>query len=795
MLILFLSFYTFQNYNQNFHALEKSEFDFKIYELNDKSRWLEYKKDSNLSAQRVNKEIKSVLIFKKSGSLFLNFSFQKKDINSSIAYEILKNQKIMDKFVLKVEEKHQTHLELSSDDVIEIHVTIEKTGSYWGQLETSFQASLLYVDALIILFIWLLFMLFLLYKNYGYLALLSYFIFSLMIVAEYLNFGRLTFELILNYTFLVLLWTLLMLGTYQLFSRLKRFKIASILLFLLCLLLVTVPLLFLLYSLNFDHPLSQEALYAVFQSNSNESVEYVEKFIKFPYLLLFFATPLFMGFLIHKQERIVASKINTPLMVIMTFILSITLCQQVSNFRLPNFILEHFDKYNEELKLFHEVQAKRTTGELKFRATKMSKGETHIVVIGESLNKNHMGIYGYIRDTTPHLSKMLKEGKLLLFTNTYSNHTHTVPVLSLALTEANQYNHKNYYESLSIVEILKKAKLETYWLSNQNIYGEWDNMVSVLATGADKLIALNHTIGCSVQTQQYDEALIEPLEAIFSQPSSKNRVVFIHLMGSHSVYGSRYPEEKFSIFTKDLNATVFGKSALINQELNRYDNTIVYNDYVVSSLLKAIQKQKGVASFTYISDHADDINRDLGHSKDHFTYEMTQIPFLLWFSDEYIKKYPKKYGRLLHNRDRLFSNDMLYDTLIGLFEIETEKYNQQYDLSSKAYNLNPKDALVLHGKRHYTEASNHSYWQKVNLAYLREHKLLDRVIPCNIATIGTHHQVVDSGFSKFLKEKKCKETKTLSLGDVDFIEKLSKALKIIKKEDEVLVYYESDFNP
>lgn len=788
--LLFLFFYIFQNHNKNFHTLKKSEFDVQIYKLSTKNRWIEYKKDNNLSSQRANKQIKSILRFKKSGKLYLNFSFIKKDINSSIEYILLKNNRQIDKFSLRANSKHQTQLSINRDDILEIGVTINKNSSYWGTLNSSFNPSFFNLHTLLIIGLWIIFSLFLFYTNYGYLAFLSYAIFYMMIYVEILNFKSLNIEILLAYSFLLFAWTSFVLWIYQIFRKLKRFKISFFIVFSLLVLLTLVPILFMIYNFNFEHSLSKEALYAIFQSNSNEAFEYIEKFIAWIYLLLFVGIYLLIGVIIYKHENVKSAKINSFFLCFLILTFSTLSYKNYQNFRLVNFIVDEFENYTKELELFYETQSKRKIGALKFKATKTSIGETYIVVIGESLNKNHMGIYGYLRDTTPYLSKMKKQKNLILSHNVYSNHTHTVPVLSLALTQANQYNHKNYFDSLSIIEILNKAHIATYWLTNQNIYGEWDNMISVLATSAKKLIALNHTIGCNVSTQQYDEALLKPLKEILSQKTSKNRVIFIHLMGSHSVYGSRYPEDKFSIFTQDLNPNVFGKSASINQELNRYDNTIVYNDYLVSSILKELQALKGVSTFLYLSDHADDIDRDLGHSKDRFTYEMTEIPFISWFSKAYIKKYPKKYHNFLNNKDKLFSNDMLYDTLIGLFNIETKEYNAKYDLSSKAYNLNPKDALVMHGKRHYTESRNYIYWQKENIKYLKEHNLMDTVIPCNISTLGTTHQVVESGFTHYIN----KGTATLSLGDMAFKEKLSKHLKS-EERDKILLYYKSNFNP
>jgi glucan phosphoethanolaminetransferase (alkaline phosphatase superfamily) len=358
--------------------------------------------------------------------------------------------------------------------------------------------------------------------------------------------------------------------------------------------------------------------------------------------------------------------------------------------KLPRFVGDNIEKYNKELTLFKEVQEKRKSGKITFKATKKGQGETYIVVIGESLNKTHMGLYGYKRETTPILSKMYQNHEILRFDNIYSNHTHTMQVLSLALTEANQYNKKDYYNSLSIVDILNQADIETYWLSNQNMLGGWDNLVSVIAHSANHITSINTSIGYTITAQKYDGELIPKVTKILSQKSRKNRVIFVHLMGSHSTYWTRYPQDNYKIYRNNQG-----------NQVDDYDNSILYNDYVVSSILKELQKQKGISGFIYMPDHADDIDHNLGHGSAHFTIEMTQIPMIMWFSNAYQKLYQNKYQTLSKNSNRLYSNDLFHDTLIGIFNIKTERYSRQYDLSSNHYQLKEESALVLHGKRHY----------------------------------------------------------------------------------------------
>lgn len=591
--------------------------------------------------------------------------------------------------------------------------------------------------------------LFLTKRNYFYLFLNIYLIFILLVFAHQFAFGYSSSRSILFYALGVMA-----IACWYIFMQ-QQLKINKIIITVLSSIAASfiylVPLFYIVHSLNFGFNLSEIEIFAIYQTNLGEAYEYINDFIQIKYIALFVLTIFMISFTFYQQAKQSTIKINGRLLVIFGIIFSITSWSQRSNFTTHQLVLAGAQKYIKELKLFKETQDKRQTVSIKFGADKNTLGETYIVVIGESLNKKHMRIYDYFRNTTPRLSALNKlGGGVLIFKNIYSNHTHTMPVLSLALTEANQYNQKEYYQSLSIVEVLKQANIETHWLTNQTIYGVWDNLVSVIAKTADNLIAINGFIGAQTATQQYDGALIGKLKTVLSTKTDKNRVIFVHLMGNHGSYISRYPkDDKYHIFKSKLKQGDFGIKAYKNRDMNDYDNSVLYNDFVVSSMLKELQKKEGITGFLYFSDHADDVINKMGHNSGKFTFEMVQIPMLMWFSDEYKNLYPKKYQNLLSRVETLYSNDMLYDTLIGIFDIKTDKYNAKYDFSADDYELKPENALVLHGKKKYTDKNNYIYWQQKNVKYLLKSQQANRIFPHRVNSIGKLHDIWRDGFRAF----------------------------------------------
>jgi glucan phosphoethanolaminetransferase (alkaline phosphatase superfamily) len=735
-----------------FQHLNKKEYSLKTYDISKDNKWSTFRDDKNgnfFIHSGEKKPSRGIFTFKQDAEIIMNFTIRKSGKSGKIEFTTLHNKKYTSKNIVTLKKGAIVNFKVKKGDTIQVVADKYKsTGQDHGNLEIKINNQNIF-NKYIIPFLFSLLFIYLIGKKHTNIAMNSYIIFILILFAEKLNFGVLNFDNILTYAILIFSMTFLFSFIYQELAIAKKFKIATMFSYITAMTIYAIPLVFIIYALNFDTKVTKDILYAIFQSNSSESYEYISDFIHYKYILLFIFITSFIGFLLYKQESEKSEKIERSLLLFTIIIFSSIFISQFSNLRLPKFVISGFEKYSNELKLFRDVQSKRKTGDIKFNASKKNKGETYIIVIGESQNKKHMGLYGYFRDTTPLLDQINKEGEMIVFNNTYSNHTHTVPVLKLSLTQANQYNKMKYYDSLSIIEILKKADIETHWLTNQTIYGAWDNIVSVIATSSDNLVRLNTSIGKQTRTQKYDGALIDEVKKVLSKKTKKNRVIFVHLIGNHGSYKSRYPKPKYSKFNGNLKLGEFGTKASKNANINHYDNSILYNDYVVSSILREFQNEKSTGGFLYMSDHTDDVIGKLGHNSGKFTYHMAQIPFFAWFNNGYKNQYKNKYNNLKNRTNLLYSNDMLYDTMIGMFGVTTDKYNSKYDFTSSDYELKDKDALILHGRKKYIDKSNYVYWQKNNAKYLVDTNQSSRIFPHRVNSIGKLKDVWNDGFRSF----------------------------------------------
>lgn len=315
--------------------------------------------------------------------------------------------------------------------------------------------------------------------------------------------------------------------------------------------------------------------------------------------------------------------------------------------------------------------------------TSAEKG-LHVLVIGESQNKDHMSAYGYSLPTTPWLKEKLSDPHFILYSRAYSCHVQTVQVLSQALTAKNQYNEIPLEKAPSLIECAKAAGFRTIWISNQEKYSLYDTPTSVIASESDDQIWLNHNAGTDLKTEVYDGNIVSHLQSL---PDSPRTLLIIHLMGNHRAYWERYPKD-FDRFEENDWLT------------GTYDNSILYNDYVVSEIYKALQSRPDFQSMTYFSDHSEGIDEGLDHNASIFTWSMTRIPLYMAFSDSYVENHPDTLETLKNHKDNLFTNDLIFNSMMSLLGIGNTKYDEPgNDLTSPAYDSNPDRFRTLFGEK------------------------------------------------------------------------------------------------
>jgi len=429
-----------------------------------------------------------------------------------------------------------------------------------------------------------------------------------------------------------------------------------------------------------------DTLLAIAQTNIQEAIEYAKDNFSCKTIFLIILINAFVFFVaIKNTQKILWNKYNLFLVLF-----CITACL-VGVYKYRDNIITDIPKQASktlaQYKNFSKERTDRKDNMSKLLLSHKPEAGVYVLVIGESQNRAHMQAYNYHRATTPWLDSMKNDKNMLLFTKAYSCHTHTVPTLLYALTAKNQYNNIAVKNAVSVLEVAEAAGFETVWLSNQVKYSAWDTPVTSIASEANQQKWINSTLGESTNTDYFDGKLIEELEKI---KITDKMLIVMHLMGNHGSYEQRYPKafEKYD-----------GKNTI-----DKYDNSIIYNDYVMSQVYKRARKIPNFKGLVYCSDHADAIDKNLSHDAAQFDFDMTHIPLYIYLSDSYIQNNSAKYKSLEKQKNKLFTNDLLFNLMLGVLGINLNNiYEPNNDPTADTFDNNKERFKTLYGKKYICE--------------------------------------------------------------------------------------------
>jgi heptose-I-phosphate ethanolaminephosphotransferase len=475
--------------------------------------------------------------------------------------------------------------------------------------------------------------------------------------------------------FLFSTFCFLFVGTIILNSRYTFLKALYILGFLISTFNI-VPILFFITQRS---KITRELISTLFISNSQEAKEYVSANISIAHIAVILGFVLISFFLFFFRKRENDRKIGFGIF----FLLVISFASLILSGPAGALTSEYGSYLYQKRKLKQMVDERGkglATKDLKIEANP-NQATKVIIIIGESLNRSYMSLYGYNRNSSPNLLNMSKDtlskGKLYVFNNVISPEVNTVPTLEKVLTNINNQHPIEFVKSVSLLDLYKKAGYETFWLSNQAPLGEHDTPIAVIASSATKQyfttrsnIADNE--GAPKGTY-YDGALLQPFKQFISEgKGAKKQVYFIHLMGSHVNYEDRYPE-RFNVFKeKEIN------------NVNLYLNSIRYNDWLVSNIIK-IGKENQADVICYFSDHGDEMG--WGHSSETYKTGMSLIPFMVYLSDDYMKKNPAIAKQLMKNKNTPGMTDNFFNDIQGITGLKSSLYNQNESFISDQYKV------------------------------------------------------------------------------------------------------------
>jgi lipid A ethanolaminephosphotransferase len=300
-----------------------------------------------------------------------------------------------------------------------------------------------------------------------------------------------------------------------------------------------------------------------------------------------------------------------------------------------------------------------------------------VLVVGESARAENFGILGYNRDTTPQLDK---EAGLIAFTDVHSCGTETAVSVPCMFSNMGRkdYDASRAKNEEGLLDVLKRAGIDVIWRDNQSGCKGTCDRVTV-----QDVSNLKDPVLCA-SSECRDEILLQGLQG-FIDHLDKDTVLVLHQMGSHGPeYFKRYPKE-YEHFTPVCESNALNNCSR-ESIVNGYDNTLVYTDHVLSSLIDVLRsnQDKVDTAMLYLSDHGESLGEYnlFLHGTPYMLAPEQQkhVAMLAWFSDNYQKAYSVNTHCLQMSRDKPLSQDNLFHSMLGLLEVKSTVYQPGLDM-------------------------------------------------------------------------------------------------------------------
>lgn len=285
-----------------------------------------------------------------------------------------------------------------------------------------------------------------------------------------------------------------------------------------------------------------------------------------------------------------------------------------------------------------------------------------VLIIGESARRQNFSLYGYNRHTNPLLEK---DSVTALIADAAATYT-TAGVKAIL-------DHKptsKLYEILP--NYLFRTGVDVVWRTSN--WGEPPVHI-------DKYYKVKDLKKMDPKADsRYDSILLVGLKDEILSCKKNKMLVILHTSTSHGpTYNKKYPAE-FEVFSP-VCKTVEMSKANPQELMNAYDNTIVYTDYLVHSvieMLRGIPQRRSCVMF--VSDHGESLGE--GNLYMHglplkvAPKEQFEIPFIVWTSDKTMK---------INNKEKV-GQYHVFHSVLSFLGIQSPVYDKKMDIFSKEGN-------------------------------------------------------------------------------------------------------------
>jgi heptose-I-phosphate ethanolaminephosphotransferase len=275
---------------------------------------------------------------------------------------------------------------------------------------------------------------------------------------------------------------------------------------------------------------------------------------------------------------------------------------------------------------------------------------------------------GYSRETTPRL-QTIKD--VVPFADLLTNAPHTSYSVGSMFSLRPITDWNSVVSERTIVSVFNEAGFETYWLSTQEADG-WGGLIQAVAAESKHQRFFDRAL---------DSVLVDGLRDILNnRTASRPLLVVLHTKGSHWPYDKRYPKD-FAKYN--------GGASKREQLVDRYDNSILYTDWVISEVIRTIEQKNIDSAVLYLSDHGqnllDDDRQLFGHDLGN-PYDL-HTSGLFWLSPSLKAKREREYLNLRNHSLQPISMADLSHSFLDIAGIRVDGFHASQSVFSSDYAL------------------------------------------------------------------------------------------------------------
>lgn len=317
-----------------------------------------------------------------------------------------------------------------------------------------------------------------------------------------------------------------------------------------------------------------------------------------------------------------------------------------------------------------------------------------VLIIGESYNRHHAGLYGYDKKTTPRQARRAQKGELIPFSDVVAPWNLTSFVFKYLFSLYTVGDKGEWCDYPLFPELFRKAGYHVMFLTNQFL-PQAKEAVYDFSGG----FFLNNPLLSSAmfdtrntRLYRYDAGLLADYDRLRNENRDNNLIIF-HLKGQHVDYRTRFPLDR-----RHFNPEDYDRPDLKEKELRvlaDYDNAILYNDSIVDQIIKRFEDEDAIV--VYVPDHGEECYEGDVHfyGRMHSTEitarlarEEFDIPFWIWCSHKYMVGHPSLFNDIVKSKNRRYMTDALPHLLLYLAGIQTPYYRSDLNVIGDEYNEN-----------------------------------------------------------------------------------------------------------